>query len=641
VLKKLSILSLGAVVAVSVLPMANMQAQATQAAQPAKFTIAFVPGVNPDPFYITMASGVNQAAADLGVTVVEQDPAKFDPTVQTPILDALIARGDINLLITAPTDKQQMIPELQKAQKAGIPVLTVDTFVGDGDYVNGPVNFPISYVGSDNYAGGQIACNTLADKLPKAAKIYIQNVQPGISTTDQREQGCKDAAKARGLVVVATDYNKDSADTAQSQTAAALQANPDIAGVFGTNTFGAQGAGTAVANAKLSGTVQVVAFDASSLAIELLKKGTVTQVIAQKPYDMGYLSVAYGVGYLKGFQSIPKRIGTGYAVLDKTNVDKPEFSRFIYSSDATAVKPPLGSKFNVAFVPGVNPDPFYITMAKGVNAAASAFGVTVVEQDPAKFDPTVQTPILDALIARGDINALVTAPTDKQQMIPELQKADKAGIPVITVDTFIGNGDYAAGPVTFPISYIGSDNTQGGTIACNALAAALPKGAKIYIQNVQPGISTTDQREQGCKDAAKAAGLIVVATDYNKDSADTAQSQTSAALQANPDIGGVFGTNTFGAQGAGTAVANAKLTGTVQVAAFDASSLAIELLKKGTVSIVIAQKPADMGYFGIVAAVANARGVTSTPKRWPTGYALMTQKNISDPNIAKFIYQAN
>ena len=605
------------------------------------YTIAFVPGVNPDPFYITMARGVNQAASDLGVTIIQQDPERFDVTVSAPIIQALVARGDIDAIVTAPNDSQQSIPVLQAAYDAGIPVITVDTYIGDGDYAAGEVTFPYSYIGSDNTQGGYIACNALADQLGEGAKIYIQNVRPGISTTDQREQGCVQAAADRGLEVVRVDYNDNSADTAQQQTAAVLQANPDITGMFATNTFGALGAGAAIQNAGLGGLVQVALFDASEENIGFLRDGTVSMVIAQKPSDMGYLGVALATAYLDGFQSIPKRIPTGYAVFTAENIDDPAVTPFIYSSNTSEVLPPFDSAFNLAFVPGVNPDPFYITMARGVNAAAARFGITVIQQDPERFDVTVSAPIIQALTARGDISALVTAPNDSQQSIPVLQAANDAGIPVITVDTYIGDGDYAAGEVTFPYSYIGSDNTQGGYIACNALADQLGEGAKIYIQNVRPGISTTDQREQGCVQAAADRGLEVVRVDYNDNSADTAQQQTAAVLQANPDITGMFATNTFGALGAGAAIQNAGLGGLVQVALFDASEENIGFLRDGTVSMVIAQKPSDMGYMGVVMQMALARGVTSVPERIPTGYFVFTAENVDDPASAVFIYSGN
>jgi hypothetical protein len=73
--------------------------------------IGFLPGVV-DPFYQVMELGVNQAVADFGLEVVTQYPDTWGPTVQTPILDAMVARGDIDCLITAPTDKEQMIAPL-------------------------------------------------------------------------------------------------------------------------------------------------------------------------------------------------------------------------------------------------------------------------------------------------------------------------------------------------------------------------------------------------------------------------------------------------------------------------------------------------------------------------------------------------
>ena len=86
-----------------------------------------------------------------------------------------------------------MIAPLQKANDAGLPLLTVDTFIGDGDYANGPVKFPLSFIASDNYLGGQIACRALADALNKTGKIYIQNVKARHQLdgcTRKRLQGC-------------------------------------------------------------------------------------------------------------------------------------------------------------------------------------------------------------------------------------------------------------------------------------------------------------------------------------------------------------------------------------------------------------------------------------------------------------------
>jgi ribose transport system substrate-binding protein len=159
-------------------------------------------------------------------------------------------------------------------------------------------------------------------------------------------------------------------------------------------------------------------------------------------------------------------------------------------------------KYSIALIPGLTTDAFYITMRKGAQAAADALGVELIFQGGPEFNPVVQVPVLDAMIARKP-SAILIAPTDTTQLVEPLRKANEAGIPVITVDTFIGNGKYqtGAGDADFPLSYIASDNVLGGKMAARALANAMGGEGKVYVSNVKPGISTTDQREEGFKAA--------------------------------------------------------------------------------------------------------------------------------------------
>jgi ribose transport system substrate-binding protein len=295
--------------------------------------IGFLPGVV-DPFYQVMQLGVEKAAADYGLEVITQIPDEWGPTVQTPILDAMVARGDIDCLVTAPTDKEQMVAPLQSAIDAGIKVVTVDTFLGDGDYVNGPVTFPLSYIGSDNVEGGRIAARALAENLGGEGTAYIQNTNEGVSTTEQRSQGFKEGvAEFPGIEIVGEDYNLDDENNAVTQTTAKLQVEPDLGGIFGVNVFSAQGAGNAVVNAGLGGVVDVIAFDATQRAMELMDEGVVSLVIAQKPFDMGYMGVAFCMADAAGVTSLPPRVTTGFAVIDAENRDDPEVARFIYKVD--------------------------------------------------------------------------------------------------------------------------------------------------------------------------------------------------------------------------------------------------------------------------------------------------------------------
>ena len=322
--KKLMILACMLLVLLAIVPFSIT-------AQAAKPKIGFLPGVV-DPFYQVMQIGVEKAAADLGLEVVTQVPASWGPTVQTPILNALIARGDITYLIIAPTDKDQMIAPLQAAVDAGIKVITVDTFLGDGDYINGPVTFPLSYIASDNEEGGKIAAEALAKALGEKGSVYIQNTNVGASTTEQRSKGFRAGiAEYPNMTIAGEDYNLDDANTSAAQTSAVLQRVPDLGGIFGVNVFSATGAGNAVVNAGLGGAVQVVAFDATKDAIEKLNAGVVSLVIAQKPFDMGYLGVEFAMADFEGVTSLPRRVPTGYAVITKDNVTDPEIARFIYT----------------------------------------------------------------------------------------------------------------------------------------------------------------------------------------------------------------------------------------------------------------------------------------------------------------------
>ncbi|MER3483637.1 MAG: sugar ABC transporter substrate-binding protein [Meiothermus sp.] len=320
------------IVAIAALVALAFGATLTQAQK--KYTIALIPGLTTDGFYITMHKGAEAAAKKLGVTLIFQGGPEFSPTTQIPVLNAIIARKPDAILI-APTDKQQLIAPLKKAHDAGIKIITVDTFIGEnGQYQTGKgeADFPLSYVASDNVKGGAIAADALAKAIGGKGKVYVSNVKPGISTTDQREQGFKEEMKKYpGITVLETQYNDDDANKAASQLAAVLARNPDLKGVFGANLFSAQGAANGVKNAGKRGAIRVAAFDCPESIVNDIKGGTIDMSVCQHPYDMGMIGVQYAVDALNG-KKVPTRFGTGYTVITKANADSAEAKAAIYSS---------------------------------------------------------------------------------------------------------------------------------------------------------------------------------------------------------------------------------------------------------------------------------------------------------------------
>ncbi len=299
-------------------------------------------------------------------------------------------------------------------------------------------------------------------------------------------------------------------------------------------------------------------------------------------------------------------------------------------------------KVTIALIPGLTADGFYVTMHKGAEAAAKAVGAELLYQGAAEWNVSLEVPILDAVIAKKPA-AILIAPNDKTQLIAPLKKAFDAGITVVCVDTFIGNGVFqtGAGDADFPISYVASDNVLGGRIAARALAKAIGEKGKVYVSNVKPGVSTTDQREEGFKDEMKKyPNVTVLETQFNDDDANKAAAQVQAVIGRVPDLAGVFGANLFSAGGTANGVKQAGMVGKIKLAGFDAPESIVAQLKDGTFELTVAQHPAEIGYFGYIAAYAFVTG-NPVPTAIGTGFSVMTKNNIDDPNVSKYLYKSS
>ncbi len=298
----------------------------------AKLRFAFMPGIA-DPFYFTMEKGAKAKAKELGVElIIGEYPKAWGPEYQVPILKALVARGDIDLLFTAPTSTEALIPVLKEIHDSGIPVITVDTYLGDGDYSK-PSNysFPLSYIGTDNFLGGQVVAGALAIMLGGKGKVFLENTNPDVSSVIGREKGFREGLKIfPDMELVGVEYCLDVQETAAAQVSAALQKHPDLAGVFGVNVFSAQGAYQAVVSAGLQGAVKIATWDATETLIAGLRKGEVDLILAQMPAEMGSLCVEWGVKHLNEGAEIPKKVIPGFFVFTKDNVNDPEAQQYIY-----------------------------------------------------------------------------------------------------------------------------------------------------------------------------------------------------------------------------------------------------------------------------------------------------------------------
>lgn len=300
-------------------------AAATDGAGTAGKAITLMVGVKGDPFYVSMECGAREAADAAGATLNVQGPDKFDATLQNPMLDA-VAASDPDALLVAPNDRTASAGPLKNIQDGGTKIVLVDTIVDDP-------TVGVSRIATNNELGGEKAAEALSILgLAAGAKVLVISTDPGVSSVDARVEGFGKKAAELGFVLVSeTQYSHNTAATAAQVIGAALAKDPDLAGVFATNLFTAQGVATGVKQAGATDT-KVVGFDAGPDQIKQLEAGDVQALVAQKPYDIGLQGVEQAIAALDG-GTVTASIETESVVVTKDNMSDPEVNKYIYKAD--------------------------------------------------------------------------------------------------------------------------------------------------------------------------------------------------------------------------------------------------------------------------------------------------------------------
>lgn len=298
-------------------------AGAAPAAAPAasKKEIAVIPKGLAHQFWLTVKAGAEAGGKELGYEIVWQGPAKeTEVAKQIGIVQDMISRR-VSAIVMAACDSKALVPTIEQALKAKIPVITIDSGV-DSD-------LPLSFVATDNIAGAKAAADALAGLIGGAGKVGLIPFVPGAATSELREQGFKEGLAAHPQVqLVATQYCQSDVAKAMSITQDMMTANPDLGGIFAANEAAAIGAAQAIRAANKVGQVKLVAFDAAEEEIAALKEGVVQALIVQSPFNMGYLGVKAAVDAIGG-KPVEKRIDTGVTVVTQQNLDTPEVQKLL------------------------------------------------------------------------------------------------------------------------------------------------------------------------------------------------------------------------------------------------------------------------------------------------------------------------
>jgi ribose transport system substrate-binding protein len=313
-----------AVVAMAVLALAACGGSSSGGSSSDTKKMTLMVGVKGDPFYVSMECGANEAAKAAGVELDVQGPKEFNPVQQNPMLDGVRAAKPDALLV-APNDVTASAKPLKNIQDDGTKVVLVDTIVKDEE-------IGVSRIASDNKKGGEKAAEALKELGLTKGKVIAISTDPGVSSVDARVDGFKAKSQELGFEVLETQYSHNEVATANKVVAAALQANPDLVGVFATNLYTAQGVAKGVSNAKKNGAVKVVGFDAGPDQIKQLETGEVDALIAQQPYEIGKQGIEQALAALEG-KSVTPNIQTDATIVTKANMASPEVAKYLYKKE--------------------------------------------------------------------------------------------------------------------------------------------------------------------------------------------------------------------------------------------------------------------------------------------------------------------
>lgn len=198
----------------------------------------------------------------------------------------------IDGLIVMPVDFEGITPALDEAQKAGIPVVSVDAACADADKT-------IAYIASDNYKAGYL-CGEHVLKTLDSAKILVLS-HPEIKCTIDRLQGFKDAIDGHeGYEIIAEQPSSGLYDKGMSIMDNWLQQYSDFNVVFAINDGSCQGAIASMQAANRLDGVQTYAVDGQQQMADYILEGLHTAEAAQNPYAMGQGAVELLIKNAKG-----------------------------------------------------------------------------------------------------------------------------------------------------------------------------------------------------------------------------------------------------------------------------------------------------------------------------------------------------
>ncbi|WP_294832906.1 ribose ABC transporter substrate-binding protein RbsB [uncultured Gilliamella sp.] len=255
----------------------------------AKENIALIVSTLNNPFFVTLKEGAVQKANELGYDLVVLN-SQNNPAKELANVEDILVKGT-KLILINPTDSEAVGNAVLAANKAGIPVITLDRTASKGEVV--------SHIASDNVAGGKMAGNFIFEKLGASAKVIQLQGIVGTSASRERGEGFTQSIQENNLTLLTAqpaDFDRAKGMNVMQNL---LTAYPNVQAVFAENDEMALGAMRAIQTAGRND-ILVVGFDGTEDGIKSVSRGKLGATVAQQPNEIGAMGIEIADKVIKG-----------------------------------------------------------------------------------------------------------------------------------------------------------------------------------------------------------------------------------------------------------------------------------------------------------------------------------------------------
>ncbi len=266
---------------------ATEAAAAPDAAAPAGGnTYILVPKNLGNPYFDAGNKGAQEAAGELGVTVLYQGSSTADATEQIQLINSLIAQ-QVNGLAISANDSDALVPAGKEAMAAGIPVVSWDSAIApDGR------NLHINQADAEGIGRTQI--KMISDIIGGKGKVAILSATSTAPNQNEWIKWMEDELSKpeyADIELVATVYGDDEDEKSYNEAMGLMKTYPDLVGIISPTSVGIAAAGRAVTDSDKVGQVFVTGLGTPNQLREYVKSGAIPQFALWSPVDLGYLAI--------------------------------------------------------------------------------------------------------------------------------------------------------------------------------------------------------------------------------------------------------------------------------------------------------------------------------------------------------------